>query len=115
MHAHRLADDLSDRHARVERGVRVLEDDLHALAHAHHLIAREACEVHALEADLPTRRIVEPQHQPAKGGLAATRLADQTQRLAAPGLERDIVDGADEARAPEQTRPDGEELAGPLD
>ncbi len=35
----RLADDVADVHARVERGVRVLEDDLHVAAEYVHLTA----------------------------------------------------------------------------
>ena len=36
----RLGDDVADRHARVERGVRVLEDHLHVAAHLAHLARR---------------------------------------------------------------------------
>ena len=37
----RLADDRADRHARVERGVRVLEDDLHVAAQRAQRLAAE--------------------------------------------------------------------------
>ncbi len=40
--AQRLADDVAHAHARVQRGVRVLEDDLHVAAQALHLAARGA-------------------------------------------------------------------------
>ena len=38
----RLADDVADRHARVERGERVLEDDLHVAPQAAQLAPRQA-------------------------------------------------------------------------
>ena len=42
VHVHRLGDDLADGHARIERGVGILEDHLHLLAHRRHLVALEA-------------------------------------------------------------------------
>ena len=94
VHADRLGDDLADRHARIERGIGVLEDHLHLLAHGDHLLAVERREVHALEADLARGRVVEAQHQAAEGGFSAAGLADQPQRLAALDGDRDVVDGA---------------------
>ena len=52
VHDQRLADDVSDRHPRVERRVRVLEDDLHL---APHLAERFAAELRQLDALEPHR------------------------------------------------------------
>ena len=73
MHADRLGDDLADGHARIERGVGVLEDDLHLLAHGDHRLAVEPGEVDVLEADLAPGRLVETQHQAAERGFSAAR------------------------------------------
>src|SRR3954468_6239072 len=45
-------DDLADRHAWIERGERVLEDDLHALPQRPHLLAILAIDALAVEEDL---------------------------------------------------------------
>ena len=94
MHADRLGDDLADGHARIERGVRVLEDDLHLLAHGDHRLAVEPGDVHVLEADLASGGVVETQHQAAERGFSTTRLAHEAQRLARPDVDRHVVDGA---------------------
>src|SRR5215510_12228214 len=73
VHAHRLGDDLTDGHARVERGVGVLEDDLHLLAHGDHAAAIESGKIDALEANGAAGRLVEPQYQAAQGGFSAAR------------------------------------------
>ena len=55
--AQRLADDVAHGHARVERRVRILEDDLHLAAHVAHLPAVKRRDVAAVEDDLPARRL----------------------------------------------------------
>src|SRR5262245_32609157 len=82
MYADRLGDDLTHSHARIERGVGILEDHLHLLAHRDHGVPIEPGQIGALEANLATRRIVEAQYQPAERRLAAARLANEAQRLA---------------------------------
>ena len=81
--------------ARVERRVRVLEDDLHPAPVGPEGGAREAGDVPAVEQDRSRRGVDEPQQQPAHGGLAAARLADQPERLAAPDDEVHAVHGLD--------------------
>ncbi len=71
----RLRDDLAHRHPRVERAVRVLEDDLHAPAHPAQLGVRELRHVPALEDHLAAGGRLEPEDGAAGGGLAAARLA----------------------------------------
>ena len=47
---HTLADDLADAHARVQRGIRVLEDELHVAAQTAHLVVLQSCKVDAVVA-----------------------------------------------------------------
>ena len=84
-----LADDVADRHARIERGVRILENDLHLAAHLAQLALR------ASPAD-----VLPVENHFAAGGLdraagsrgptvdlAAARFADQAERLARADVE----------------------------
>ena len=102
MDAQPLADAVADRRARVERRVRVLEDDLHPPPVGLQRGALERGDVRAVEDDRAGRRVDEPQQQPADGRLAAARLADEAERLAAPDLEAHAVDGLDLADRPLQ-------------
>src|SRR5215218_7076315 len=54
-------------------------------------------DVLAVEDHLALGRLVEAQNRAADRRLAAARLADQAERLAAADLERDAVDGLDVA------------------
>ena len=98
MQHQRLAQHGAHRHARIERGVGVLEDHLHALAARAHLVVGERQQVLALEAHLAGRGLDQAQHQAADRRLAAARFAHDGQRLAGLELEIDAVDGADMAR-----------------
>ena len=86
-----LADDARDPHARIQRAVRILEDDLHRAAHGAQL-ARGA----ARRSDRPSKRTSpavgssESQDQAAERRLAAARLADQPERLAGTDVERHV-------------------------
>ena len=81
----RLGDDVAHRHARVQRRVRVLEDDLHARgASAASDAACSVGDVAALEDDLPGRRLDELHHRAPERRLAAAGLAHDAERLAAP-------------------------------
>ena len=50
MRLHTLADDLADAHARVQRGIRVLEDQLHIAAQAAHFVVLQSGKVDAVVA-----------------------------------------------------------------
>ena len=97
-----LADEVAHGHPRVQRGDRVLEDDLHPAAHALELVPLEGEDVLAVEHDLARGRRHEPEDGAPEGGLAAARLADEAQGLAAPDLKRHVVDGVDVADRPPQ-------------
>src|SRR6266567_7642067 len=89
----RLGEHLADGHARIERRVRVLEDDLQRASPRAQALRVECEKVFALELDRSRGRLDQTQDQPAGGRLPATRLADQRQRLAFADLEVDAVDG----------------------
>ena len=96
----RLADDAADGVARVERGERVLEDDLHVAPHVAQLLARRVGDVASLEPDLARAGLDQPQDAAPGGRLAAAALADEAERLAAPDLEADAVDRVHRADLP---------------
>src|SRR5204863_3864090 len=95
MRLDRLGDDRADGHPWIERTVRILEDDLHPPPRPAQVVARQRAEVDTVEADRPARRIAQPDHRPPDRALAAARLADQPEGLAAADLEGDAVDRLD--------------------
>ena len=111
-----LADDRAHRHARVQRRVGVLEDDLHVSPEVAERPLVESRHVLTLEGDLARGRLDEAEDAAASGGLAAARLAHQPQRLALEDAERHVIDGVD-ARdlSGEEPTPDREVLLEVLD
>ena len=109
-------DQIADLHPRVERPDRVLEDDLHVLAHLLHALRRERDEVDAVELDLTRGGLEEPEDGASEGRLAAAGLADEANGLASPDVEVDAVDGLELPRgALEEALLDGEVLLEPAD
>ena len=82
VHAHRLGDDVAGRHARIERGERVLEDDLHLPAVGPQLGLAQMRDVAAVDPDAAAGRLDQPQDRAADRRLAAAGFADQAERLA---------------------------------
>src|SRR5262249_48799252 len=72
-----------DLHARIERAVRILEDDLDAAPQRQQLLVLEPGKIEPVIDDLAGGRPLEQQDAAAGRRLAATALADQPQRLAA--------------------------------
>ncbi len=106
VHERALADDLADRHPRVQAGIRVLEHDLHVAPDRDHLAIVELEDRAPVDGDLARRRRDEPEQDLAERGLAAARLPDEAQGLAAKHVEAhavDGLDGADLAHAEETT------------
>ncbi len=87
MHPQRLADELADPLARVQRRVGVLEDHLHLPPQRPHLAPGEAGDLLAVEADRAGGRLDQLQDGPAERRLAAARLPDQAERFAAATLK----------------------------
>ena len=88
-----LADDVRDRHPRVERPERVLEDDLHPAAQRPHVLGIDVGELVAVEHDPAVRGRGQLDDRPPERRLAAARLADQRERLAGHDLEVHAVHG----------------------
>ena len=97
MNDQRFADDRADIHARIERRVRILKDDLDVAAQDAQRVGRERPDILAFEMDLARGRLDQAQHAAPGGRLAAAGFADQPQRLAVADLEIDAVDGMDAA------------------
>ncbi|GFJ80642.1 hypothetical protein Phou_048220 [Phytohabitans houttuyneae] len=114
----RHRDDPPDGVPRVQRGVRVLEDDLQVLPQQPQPAPPDAADVPPLEDDPAAGRLQQAHEHPPRGRLATARLADEPERLAARHLEVDPVDGAHQA-APTYRKVLGqpfhlEQRAGPL-
>src|SRR5436190_5637399 len=86
-----FADDLRHRHARAERAVGVLEDDLHLPAERADVALAERLQVLAVEADAAFAAL-EPQQGKAERRLARARFADQPDRVALAQRDADAVD-----------------------
>ena len=104
----RLADDVADRHPRVERGVRVLQHDLDVAPQPAQLAWLEARHLAAEQLDRALGRGLQAHQQPAEGRLAAAGLAHDAEGLALVELERDAVDGLDVADGALEDDPLGE-------
>src|SRR6202166_329145 len=97
---HGFADDRADAHARIERRIGVLKDDLDIAAQDAQLIGRQRPDLLAFEIDLAGSRFDQAKHATPGGRLAAAGLADKPQRFAAGDLKIDAVDRADTAGLP---------------
>ena len=93
VHHEGLGDRLLDRVARVEGGVRVLEDGLHRPAEGPQPPAAQAGHVRTVEAHRAGVGVLEAQGQPCRRGLAGAGLADDGHRPAPGHGEVDRVDG----------------------
>src|SRR5215471_14107411 len=116
MYLYRLGDDVADLHARIERAVWILEDDLDAAPQRLELLVLELGEVDAVIEDLAGGRPLEQQDAPAGRRLPATALAHQPQCLPPAKREVDTVDRphlADSA-AREDALADRKQLLQPL-
>ena len=107
MHQQRLLDRRAHAEARVERLVGILVDDLHAPPQSPQRTRRAAPVT-----SWPSKRI-EPrlgldqaEHALRGRRLAAARLADEGEHLAAPEVERDALDRVDGLRRPSSQRSD---------
>jgi hypothetical protein len=92
MRDQRLGDDGADPHARIERGVGILEHRLDRFAVIPTPGRVERLQVAAVEADDAAGRLFEAEHELGRGRLAAARLADDPERPARLDRERNAVD-----------------------
>jgi len=89
VHPEKLAEHMTDRHARVERGVRVLE---HHLNRPPVLRGPFGAKFAALKAHHPRGRGDLSGDALRDGGLATARLSDETEDLAFGDPQRDVID-----------------------
>ena len=92
VHDQRLADDVADRHPRVERRVRVLEDDLHLAPHLAERFRPSSVSSMPSNFTEPEVGFEKLQDAVASRRLARAGLADEAERLAGLDLEADTVD-----------------------
>ena len=85
-------------HARVQRGVRVLEHDLDPLPQSPQRRRVRGQDVHAVEQDASGVRLHQAQDRSPGGRLAAAGLADQRQRLASSDGQADAPDRRERGR-----------------
>ena len=97
MHAHWFTDDSRDGVPRVQRRVGILEHHLHATPQRAQRTFAQVSDVAPVEDDAPVVRLVEAQDRASDRRLAASRLADEPERLTAADLKRDVVDCANVA------------------
>ena len=112
----RLADQIEQRHARVQRRERVLENHLHLATQRSELARPQLADLdhravpHAHE-DFARRRLDGPQDAPRRRGLAAPALAHQPQRFAFVDVEADAVHRPDVPDRPlQESLADGKQL-----
>src|SRR5438128_3085995 len=86
-----LAHDLADRQAWVERGVGILEDDLHLSTGGLELAGPHRQDIPAVEPDPPPGRLDQPQQQATGCRLATAALAHEPEHFARRDVERDAV------------------------
>ena len=89
-------DDIPDCHARIERGIRILEYDLHLLAVRQHVDGNVPFLVKQhlpVIFDMTARRFVQSQQCPSGRRLATAGFPDQSECLAFPDVKGYIIDG----------------------
>ena len=87
----RLEHCLLKRHARIERIVRVLKDDLHLAPDALQLLGVHFVNIPSLIVDGALRRLNQAQHRLGKRTLAAARFTDEAKGLARVNSEVDMI------------------------
>src|SRR5664280_2346013 len=105
MDVERLGDRLADRHPWVERGERVLEDDLDVPPDVAHRSGAQAHQLLSVEPDGARRGLDQLQDRPPGGGLAASRLTHEAEGLGPVDVEADTAHGMDVAHLAADERP----------
>ena len=88
-----LGDDVADGHARVQRGVGILEDDLHLAAQGLEFGGAQVEDILPVEEDRACRGRDQAQDGAGDGGLAAAGLAHQAEGLPLAHGEAHVVHG----------------------
>src|SRR5439155_9977764 len=86
---------VEDRHARIERRIRVLKNHLEVGTRPAQIMTAELAQVLSSQNNSTVRRWNQLQNRPAQRGFATARFADQTENLPLLQRERDTIDGFD--------------------
>src|ERR1700730_5836028 len=92
-----FANDRADVHARIERCIRVLKDNLDVAAQRSKLTSIQPSDILAFKMDLARSRFDQAKHATAGGRFTAAGFADQPEGIAAVDSEIDTVDGMNAA------------------
>ena len=92
-----FADDCADIHARIERGIGILKDDLDVAAQDAKRVGFQRPDVLVLKINLARGRLDQAKHATSGGRLATAGFADQPEGFAAIDVKIDAVDGMDAA------------------
>ena len=104
----RFADDVTDRHPRVQRGVGVLEDHLDVAAHVFGLTPVQARDVLAVDLDGTRRGTFQPDQHLGERGLSGTTLTDDAESLTRMQVETHPVHGLHRTELTPEHHPLGE-------
>ena len=95
-------DNVSRRHARVQRGVRVLKNNLHLAADWPHIGLIQVGDITAVKLDAAFGGIEQPEHGSAHGRFAAAAFAHQAEGFALIDVKTDAIDRINLADAARQ-------------
>ena len=109
--AHRLANDLADRHARVQASVGVLENNLDAPADARRILLQRLADILAVKEHGSSGRRQKVHERATERRFSAAGLADKPERLSPADGQVDAVDSLHQSDdIPEDALPDREIL-----
>src|SRR5262249_14419343 len=91
-----LLDDRPNLHAWIERGVRILEDDLHVAPGLAHTRSGEREDVFSAKVDLAGRRFDQTQDASAGRAFAASGFAHEAEHLTRLDIETEVVYGGED-------------------
>src|SRR5579883_1148028 len=92
MHCERLTDNRPYRHPRIQRGVRILKNDLHISPFASKIVLGQRQKIDSIETDRAGIRLDQAQHSTASGCFTAAGFTDQSKRLSFIDRETHVID-----------------------
>ncbi len=90
-----LGDDIFHAKARVERGERILKNNLQVAAQAAHFAPAGGEQIASFEADRARSGLDQAKDEASQRALARAGFADEAERLSGMNVERNIIDCAD--------------------
>src|SRR4051812_18594334 len=95
MDLNRLANNIANRHAWIERCIGILEDHLHVTTNSTHLPTTQLGQIPTLENHLAGCRLVQLKNRPPGSRFSASRLTHQAERLTTFDGHVDTIDRLD--------------------